>query len=399
MNKLGISDLDLRDRRVFMRVDFNVPLADGQITDDSRIQAALPSIRYVIEKDGKLVLASHLGRPKGKPDPKYSLKPVATCLGELLRTPVRFAPDCVGPEVEQMVSVLLRGGVLLLENLRFHAEEEKNDPEFAKQLAKLCDVYVNDAFGAAHRAHASTAGIAAYVKQAAAGFLMQKEIESLTHALTSAEKPYVAIVGGAKISDKIELIESCLNIANSILIGGAMAYTFLRARGIATGKSVVERDKIDLAKDLLAKAAAKNVSLELPVDHVVAPSPESTNSRVTSVTDTPPGEMGLDIGPETIRGFSGIIRQAKTVVWNGPMGVFENPKFAEGTFAIARAVADSKAFSIVGGGDSAAAVAESGVASKITHISTGGGASLEFLSGQKLPGVEVLTDKGPVRRK
>src|SRR5438874_7573560 len=315
MNKLGISDLDLRDRRVFMRVDFNVPLADGQITDDSRIQAALPSIRYVIEKDGKLVLASHLGRPKGKPDPKYSLKPVATCLGELLRTPVRFAPDCVGPEVEQMVSVLLRGGVLLLENLRFHAEEEKNDPEFAKQLAKLCDVYVNDAFGAAHRAHASTAGIAAFVKQAAAGFLMQKEIESLTHALTKAEKPYVAIVGGAKISDKIELIENFINIANTILIGGAMAYTFFRAKGLPTGKSLVEMDKIDLAKDLLAKASQKNVAIELPVDHVVAPSLESATSQVTSVDRTPPDQMGLDIGPETVRRYSDIISRAKTIVW------------------------------------------------------------------------------------
>ncbi len=393
MNKLSISDLDLRGRRVFMRVDFNVPIADGQITDDSRIQAALPSIRYVIENDGKLILASHLGRPKGKPDPKHSLKPAAKRLGDLLGKAVQFAPDCVGPQVEAMVSHLPRGGVLLLENLRFHAEEEKNDPEFAQQLARLCDIYVNDAFGAAHRAHASTAGIAAYVKQAAAGFLMQKEIESLAHALTSAEKPYVAIVGGAKISDKIELIESFINIATSILIGGAMAYTFLRGRGIATGKSLVESDKIDRAKDLLAKARAKNVSLELPVDHVVAPSLESTNSHVTSVTQTPADEMGLDIGPETIGRYSGIIRQAKTIVWNGPMGVFENPKFAEGTFAIARAVADSRAFSIVGGGDSAAAVAESGVASKITHISTGGGASLEFLSGQKLPGVEVLTDK------
>ena len=394
MNKLGISDLDLNGRRVFMRVDFNVPLADGQITDDTRIQAALPSIRYVIEKNGKLILASHLGRPKGKPDPKYSLKPVATRLGNLLRKAVQFAPDCVGPEVEKMVSDLPPGGVLMLENLRFHAEEEKNDPEFAKQLAKLCDVYVNDAFGAAHRAHASTAGIAAYVKQAAAGFLMEKELESLSYALTRAEKPFVAIVGGAKISDKIELIESFINIANNILVGGAMAYTFLRARGIATGKSLVESEKIALAKDLLAKASTKDVSIELPVDHVVAPGLESAASQVISITETPPDQMGLDIGPETIRRYSGIIRQAKTIVWNGPMGVFENPKFASGTFAVARAVADSNAYSIVGGGDSAAAVAQSGVGSKITHISTGGGASLEFLSGQKLPGVEVLTDKG-----
>jgi phosphoglycerate kinase len=393
MNKLSISDLDLKGKRVFLRVDFNVPLADGRITDDTRIQAALPSILYVIEKDGRLILASHLGRPKGKPEPKYSLKPVAQRLSELLKKTVLFAPDCIGPEVERMVAGLNPGGVLLLENLRFHAEEEKNDPHFAKQLAALGDVYVNDAFGAAHRAHASTAGIASYVKQAAAGFLMQKEIESLTHALTRAEKPYVAIVGGAKISDKIDLIQNFINIADTILIGGAMAYTFLRAKDIPTGKSLVENDKIDLARNLLQKASEKGVSIELPVDHVVAPSLESTSSQVTPVNQTAADQMGLDIGPETVRRYSEIISKAKTIVWNGPMGVFENPKFAEGTFAIARAVADSKAFSIVGGGDSAAAVAKSGMESKITHISTGGGASLEFLSGQKLPGVEVLTNK------
>jgi len=394
MNKLSISDLDLSGKRVFMRVDFNVPLSDGQITDATRIEAALPSIQYVIENGGKLILASHLGRPKGKPESRYSLKPVATRLGELLKKPVQFAPDCIGPEVERMVANLSPGGVLLLENLRFHPEEEKNDPQFSRQLAALCDVYINDAFGAAHRAHASTAGIVAYVKEAAAGFLMQKEIEALTHALTKAEKPYVAIVGGAKISDKIELIENFINIANTILIGGAMAYTFLRAKGIATGKSLVESDKIDLARDLLANASKKDVSIELPVDHVVAPGLDSTSSQVISVNQTPPDQMGLDIGPATVRRYSDIISRAKTIVWNGPMGVFENPKFAEGTFAIARAVADSKAFSIVGGGDSAAAVAQSGVESKITHISTGGGASLEFLSGQNLPGVEVLTNKG-----
>ena len=393
MGKLSISDLDLRGKRVFMRVDFNVPIEGGRITDDTRIEASLPSIRYVLEKGGRLILASHLGRPKGKPEPKYSLKPVAARLSELLGKQVAFAPDCVGPEVEKMVSSLRDGDALLLENLRFHAEEEKNDPAFARQLAALCDVYVNDAFGTAHRAHASTAGITKFVKQAAAGFLMQKELEALSHALTKAEKPYVAIVGGAKISDKIELIENLLNIATTILIGGAMAYTFFRANGLETGKSLVEVEKIDLAKELLAKASQKKVPIELPVDHVVAPGLDSTDSQVTPVDRTPADRMGLDIGPETVRRYSEIVRRAKTIVWNGPMGVFEKPQFAEGTFAIARAVAESNAFSIVGGGDSAAAVAQSGVESKITHISTGGGATLEFLSGRKLPGVEVLTEK------
>jgi phosphoglycerate kinase len=293
-----------------------------------------------------------------------------------------------------MAKGLKDGEVLLLENLRFHAGEEKNDTAFAKQLAALCEIYVNDAFGAAHRAHASTAGIASFVQPAAAGFLMQKELEALGHALTKAQKPYVAIVGGAKVSDKIELIENFLNLATHILIGGAMAYTFLRARKTATGKSLVEADKIELAADLMSRASAKGVALELPVDHVVASGLDSSESEVVAIDRTPDDRMGLDIGPETVKRYSTILSQARTIVWNGPMGVFENPKFAAGTFGIARAVAESKAFSIVGGGDSAAAVAQSGMESKITHISTGGGASLEFLSGQRLPGVESLTEKG-----
>jgi phosphoglycerate kinase len=397
MNKLSISDIDLAGRRVFMRVDFNVPIRNGAITDDARIEASLPSIRYVIEHGGRLILASHLGRPKGKPDPQYSLQPVAKRLEELLGRQVGFASDCVGATVEAKSRELRDGDVLLLENLRFHAEEEKNDPDFSKQLAALCDVYINDAFGTAHRAHASTAGITEYVHPAAAGFLMQKELECLGHAIAGAEKPYVSIVGGSKVSDKIELIENFLGLANQILIGGAMAYTFLRAKGIETGKSLVEADKLDLASDLMARAAGKGVSLELPVDHVVALSLNSTESSTVRVDQTPPDQMGLDIGPATVAHYSKIIKAAKTIVWNGPMGVFENPLFAKGTFAVARAVADSSAFSIIGGGDSAAAVAQSGMEAKITHISTGGGASLEFLSGQKLPGVEALTDKGVTR--
>jgi phosphoglycerate kinase len=318
---------------------------------------------------------------------------VARRLSELLQRPVAFAEDCVGPAAETAVQKLADGGVLLLENLRFHAEEEKNDSAFARALAALCDIYVNDAFGAAHRAHASTAGITAFVSKAAAGFLMQKELESLNHALTSAEHPYVAIVGGAKVSDKIELIENFLNLADAILIGGAMAYTFLQAQGIDTARSLVEREKIDLARELLGRAKEKGVAFELPSDHVVATSLDATESEVTPVNRTPADRMGLDIGPETIKRYAALVAGAKTIVWNGPMGVFENPRFSQGTFAMARAVADSHAFSIVGGGDSAAAVAQAGFESKITHVSTGGGAALEFLSGQKLPGVEALTDR------
>ena len=394
MSKLSLNDIDVAHRRVFMRVDFNVPLRDGAITDDTRIEAALPSIRHVLDRTGRLILASHLGRPKGKPEPKYSLRPVIARLQELLGRDVQFSNDCIGSEAESMANNLKDGEVLLLENLRFHAEEEKNDPVFAKQLASLCDIYVNDAFGAAHRAHASTTGITAFVQPAVCGFLMQKELDALGHALTKAEKPYVAIVGGAKVSDKIELIENFLNLATHILIGGAMAYTFFRAKGVGTGKSLVEADKIDLAADLLSRAASKGVALELPVDHVVAAGLDATESQVVPVDRTPDDRMGLDIGPETVKRYSAIVTNARTIVWNGPMGVFENPKFAQGTFGIARAVAESKAFSIVGGGDSAAAVSQSGMESRITHISTGGGASLEYLSGQVLPGVEALTEKG-----
>ena len=394
MSKLSLTDIDVAHRRVFMRVDFNVPMREGVITDDTRITAALPSIRYVLDRGGRLILASHLGRPKGKPEAKYSLQPLVGPLKELLERPVLFAHDCVGEETETMARALKDGEVLLLENLRFHAEEESNDPGFSRQLAALCEIYVNDAFGAAHRAHASTAGIAEFVQPAVSGFLMQKELEALGHALTKAERPYVAIVGGAKVSDKIELIESFLNLATHILIGGAMAYTFFRAKKIGTGKSLVEADKIDLAAELLTRAATKGVALELPVDHVVATGLDASESQIVAIDRTPDGLMGLDIGPETVKHYSEILARARTIVWNGPMGVFENPMFAKGTFGIARAVAESKAFSIIGGGDSAAAVAQSGMESKITHISTGGGASLEFLSGQKLPGVEALTEKG-----
>jgi len=394
MPKLSLTDLELSGKRVFMRVDFNVPLRDGEITDDSRIRAAMESIRYVIDHGGRLILASHLGRPKGKRAAADSLKPVFDRLGTLLDRPgVFFATDCVGEETAAQVASLANGEVLLLENLRFHAGEEANDPEFAGQLAGLCDVYVNDAFGAAHRAHASTAGITAYVPTAAAGFLMQREIEALGRALDPEERPYVSIVGGAKISGKIELIESFTKVADAILIGGAMAYTFLRARGIETGRSLVEKDRIALAGRLLETATAAGRSIHLPVDHVVARDLEGTGLRTIPVSETDPAEMGLDIGPKTIETYGRIIRDAKTVVWNGPMGVFENPKFAQGTLEVGRMVAGSAAFSVVGGGDSAAAVHQSGLGDRIDHVSTGGGAALEFLSGRRLPGVDALTDR------
>jgi len=398
MNKLTIRDLDLRGKRVFIRVDFNVPLKDGVVTDDTRIRETLPTLKLAIEKGGRLVLASHLGRPKGGPDAKYSVKPAAKKLEELLGKPVAFASDCVGAEAEAKSKALKDGDVLVLENVRFHPEEEKNDEGFSKQLAVLCDgVFVCDAFGSAHRAHASVVGITKFVKQAAAGLLMEKEIAYIGKAVSNPTRPLVAILGGAKVSDKIEVVENLMKIADAMLIGGGMAYTFLKAQGISIGKSLVEEDKLDLAKKILADAKAKNFKFLLPVDHIIAPEFKAdAPSKVVDVTATPADQMGLDIGPKTVEAYQAELAKAKTIVWNGPMGVFEMPAFAKGTLEIAKAVAGattSGATSIIGGGDSVAAVHQSGVAKQISHISTGGGASLEYLGGRKLPGVEALTNK------
>jgi phosphoglycerate kinase len=384
MSALSIRDLKLDGRRVFMRVDFNVPLAPGgqEITSDKRIRASLPSIQFALEKGAGVVLASHLGRPKGKANAEMSLKPVAERLASLLGRPVAMAPECVGPAVEAMLP--RPGEVLLLENLRFHVEEEGNDPGFSRQLAQLGDVYVNDAFGTAHRAHASTVGMIAYMKEAAAGLLMDKELEYLNKVTKNPARPCVAILGGAKVSDKIEVIQNLMKFVDQILIGGAMAYTFLRARGEATGKSLVEEDKIGLAKELMA-----NDKLMLPLDHVVA-SEFKAGAEHKVVVQIPDGMMALDIGPKTEEAYAKVIGSAKTIIWNGPMGVFEMPPFDHGTVAVAKAVAGSGAVSVVGGGDSEKAVKSAGVADKISHISTGGGASLEFLAGIELPGVAAL---------
>jgi phosphoglycerate kinase len=393
VHKLSITDLDLKGRRVFIRVDFNVPLERGTITDDTRIRAALPTIEYALKHGATVILASHFGRPKGKPTPEFSLKPVAERLSALLKRPVTFGEDSVGPSAERAVAEA-SGGVALLENLRFHAEEEKNDPAFAKALASLADVYVNDAFGAAHRAHASVEAITRHVKQAAAGLLMEKEISYLGRALQSPDHPFVAILGGAKVSDKLEVIENLLSRVDRLLIGGAMAYTFLKSRGVAVGNSLVEDDKLTAARDISQQAAARSVVLALPTDHLVAEKVDaSAAGELLTIGDTAIGNrVGLDIGPATVEQYTSLIRDAKTVVWNGPMGVFEIPQFAKGTTGVARAVAAVNGTTIVGGGDSIAAITQAGVADRITHISTGGGASLEFLGGQKLPGVEALTD-------
>jgi phosphoglycerate kinase len=398
MNKLTIRDLELRGKRVFLRVDFNVPLKDGVVTDDTRIRETLPTLKLAIDKGGRLVLASHLGRPKGGPEPKYSLRPAAKKLQELLGRPVAFGSDCVGPGVEAQSKALRDGEVLVLENVRFHPEEEKNDESFSKQLAALCDgVFVCDAFGSAHRAHASVVGITRFVRQAAAGLLMEKELAYLGKALSDPARPFVAILGGAKVSDKIEVVENLMKVADVLLVGGGMAYTFLKAQGLPIGKSLVENDKLELAAKILADAKARTGKLLLPVDQVTAPELRAdAPATVGDVNKTPADQMGLDIGPKTVAAYTAEIAAAKTIVWNGPMGVFEMPAFAKGTLEVAKAVAAATgagATSIIGGGDSVAAAHQSGVADKISHISTGGGASLEFLGGRKLPGVEALTNR------
>lgn len=398
MTKLSIRDLDLAGKRVFVRVDFNVPLDGQRVTDDTRIAETLPTLKLARERGARLVLASHLGRPKGKPDPKYSLRPVAARLAELTGVSVDFASDCVGAEAEAKSRGLNDGGMLLLENVRYHPEEEANDAGFSRQLAALCDgSFVCDAFGSAHRAHASVVGITKFVRQAAAGLLMERELAYLGKALTSPARPFVAVLGGAKVSDKIEVVENLMKVADAMLIGGGMAYTFLKSQGLAVGKSLVEVDKLDLARRVMEEAKAKKFRLLLPSDHVIgAEFKADTQTRTTPVSETPDGWMGLDIGPETVRQFSAEIARAQMIVWNGPMGVFEMPAFARGTIEMAQAIAAATsrgATSIVGGGDSVAAIHQAGLADKVSHISTGGGASLEFLAGRKLPGVEALTNK------
>jgi len=400
--KLSIKDLDLTSQRVFIRVDFNVPIKDGHVEDDTRIRATIPTIKYATEHGARVILASHLGRPKGQRVEKYSLRPVAEHLSKLLNQPVEFANDCVGEGTTVSVAALKDGDVLLLENLRFHPEEEKNDDDFARQLAALCDIYCNDAFGAAHRAHASTVGITRFVKHSAAGLLMEKELEYLGGVINNPAHPFVAILGGAKVSDKIPVIEALIDRkVDKLLIGGAMAYTFLKAEGFTVGKSLVENDKLEMALQIKERCEAAGVELLLPTDHQIVDSyepikDEQVLTKTIPIEFTNAGHAGMDIGVETVAHFANALHDAKTIIWNGPMGVFEEPPFDQGTIGIAHAVAeaaDCGAIVIVGGGDSVAAVTKAGVADRITHISTGGGATLEFLAGKKLPGVEALTDE------
>ena len=393
MAKQRLADVDVSGKRVFLRVDFNVPLAEGRVSEDTRIQAALPTVRHCLERGAAVLLASHLGRPKGKADPRYSLAPVATRLGELLGRPVVLAPDCVGPATEELARALKPGDVLLLENLRFHAEEEANDEAFARSLAALADLYVDDAFAAAHRAHASIEAITRFLRPAVAGLLMSRELEALGRIFEDPKRPVVAVLGGAKVSDKLTLVEHLLDRVDSLLIGGGMAFTFLSALGHGVGRSLVEPDRISAAQAALARARTRGVKLALPVDVVAAASPDATEGiRTVGVRDVPPDLMGLDIGPTTVGQFAATIKGAGTVVWNGPMGVFEKGPFAAGTVGLARAVADGPGFSVIGGGDTIAAVHAAGVAGKIGYISTAGGAFLEYLEGRALPGVAALDE-------
>ncbi|MBK9007503.1 MAG: phosphoglycerate kinase [Anaerolineae bacterium] len=390
MNKKTVKDIDLKNKRVLMRVDFNVPMADGKVTDDKRIRAALPTIQYVLDQNASLILMSHLGRPKSASDSQFSLRAAAEVLSTLLARPVQMAPDCVGPEVETMAKDLKPGEVLMLENTRFHPEEEKNDLDFAKRLASLGEVYVNDAFGSAHRAHASTEGVARFLP-AVSGFLMEQELEYLGRAVANPEHPYIAILGGAKISDKILVVETLLSQCDKLIIGGGMANTFLAAQGLNMQDSLVEEASLETAKGIMAKSADK---LILPVDAVIADKfAEDANTQVVDVGKIPAGWRMLDVGPKTVGVYQAALSGAKLIVWNGPVGVFEMPKFAEGTFALARMLAESNAVTVIGGGDSASAVKKAGVAKQMTHVSTGGGASLEFLEGKELPGVAALMDK------
>jgi len=397
MNKLSIDDIDLKDKRVLVRVDFNVPLDENlNVTNDIRIVESLPTINKIVNSGGKTILMSHLGRPKGERKPEFSLKPAADRLGNLIGKEVKLAPDCIGEETEKLVNEMKAGDVILLENVRFHEQEEKNDPEFAEKLAKLGDVYINDAFGSAHRAHASTAGVTKFIKTCAAGYLMQKELDYLGHALSNPKRPYCAILGGAKISGKIDVINNLLDKVDILIVGGGMAFTFFKAQGKEIGKSLLETEKLNLAKELLEKVKSSKMKFLLPVDVVVANEFKNDSPYQTvDVDNIPADKMGLDIGPKSIKLFSDELMNSKTIVWNGPMGVFEMSNFSKGTFAIAdtlvRATEDG-AITVIGGGDSAAAITDAGLEKKVSHVSTGGGASLEFLEGKTLPGVAALTN-------